>query len=82
MKTKDLYLNTVFTLLSKADSLKAFAYALITTLALVAAFVLSYFVLSIVSIVITAVFSFVVANFAGLVLAAVLIATLKKMILR
>lgn len=82
MKTKDLYLTIVFNLLTKADFVKAFAYALITTIALVSAFVLCYLVVSILTIAITAVFSFVVANFAGIVLAIMLIAALKKVILR
>jgi len=82
MKTKDLFQTTVFNLLPKVDFMSAFAYALITTFALIVAFVLSYFVLSIVSILVSAVISFVVANFAGIVLAVVLIAALKKMILR
>lgn len=82
MKTKDLYLTIVFNLLPKADFVKVFAYALITTIALIAAFVLCYLVVSIVSIVVSAFISFVVANFVGIVLAIVLIVALKKVILR
>ena len=82
MKTKDLYLNTVFNLFPKVDVISAFAYALITTIALTFTFILSYFVVSIVSIIVTAIFSFVVANLFGILLAVVLIASMRKMVLR
>lgn len=82
MKTKDLYLTTMFNLLPKVDFLSAFAHALITTIALIAAFAVTYFVYSVVTILVTMIFAFIASNFAGIVLAIVLIAALKKMVLR
>ena len=86
MKTKDLYLNfNYFSILFLTDGINnmiTFVKSLLLVLLIALTAYGAYIVLSFVYTIVVAVFSFVVANFAGILLAIVLIAALKKVILR
>lgn len=86
MKTKDLYLNfNYFSLLFLTDGINnmiTFVKSLLLVMLIALTAYGAYIVLSFVFTIVVTVFSFVVANFTGIMLAIVLIAALKKLVLR
>lgn len=82
MKTKDLFLNFNFSILSNGATVKAFLFALVTTFLFATAMIATYYISVAVLALVTAAITFVVANLFGIVLAVVLIAAMRKIVLR